>query len=230
MEVRHYPMFVSLHGRVCLVVGGGPVGERKIRVLLQYGAAVRLVAEDLTPWLQIQCKERAILLVGTTYAKGYLDHVDLVFAATSDLALNRMIADDAEKRKLWCNMATEPDLGSFIVPSIFHRGPLTLAISTGGASPAVAVLIKQKLEQDFGTEWVILLNLMALLRTSVQAKGLGSVQNQEIYRKVAGLPLLEWIQNREQTRVIQAVADICHPWVTPTELTQIWDEAWNLSS
>jgi precorrin-2 dehydrogenase/sirohydrochlorin ferrochelatase len=230
MHGRHYPIFVSLHGKVCLVVGGGPVGERKIRVLLHYGAAIRLVAEDFTPWLQTQCNEGTVLLIGKTYTKGCLDDVDLVFAATSDFALNREIAVDAETRKLWCNIATEPEWGSFIVPSIFQRGPLTMAISTGGASPAVAVGIREKLEQDFGTEWVVLLNLMALIRTTIQAKGLESVQNQEIYRQIAGLPLLEWIQKREQTQSIEAISDICHPWVGPMELELIWKEAWNQSS
>jgi precorrin-2 dehydrogenase/sirohydrochlorin ferrochelatase len=155
-----------------------------------------------------------------------LDEVDLVFAATSDLALNRAIAVDAQRRRLWCNMATEPKLGSFIVPSTFRRGPLSIAISTGGASPAVAVRIKQKLEHEFGREWTILLGLMALLRNAIQSKGLDTVGNQEIYRKVAELPLLEWIQNRDEIQPIQAISDICHPWVNLTELKQIWNEAW----
>ena len=196
----HIPMFVSLEKRVCLVVGGGPVAERKIRGLLQYGAAIRLVAEELTPWLQTQCDEGTVLLVGKTYTKDCLQDVDLVFAATSDFALNRVIAEDAAERRLWCNMATEPEPGSFIVPSIFQRGPLTIAISTGGASPAVAVRIRQKLEHEFGAEWIVLLNLMALLRAAIQAKGLESAQNQDIYRRIAELPLLEWIQNGREDR------------------------------
>jgi precorrin-2 dehydrogenase/sirohydrochlorin ferrochelatase len=223
-------MFVSLEKRVCLVVGGGPVGERKIRGLLQCEAVIRLIAEDLTPWLQSQCREGTVLLVGDTYAEGYLDDVSLVFAATNDFGLNRMIAADAEKCGLWCNMATEPDEGSFIAPSILRRGPLTIAISTTGASPAVAVRIKQKLEHDFGSEWILLLNLLALLRSAVQSKGLNTAQNQAIYRKVAGLPILEWIQKGEETQILQAISDTCHPWVGFMELKQIWNEAWKQSS
>ena len=226
MHAQYYPIFLALDKRVCLVVGGGPVGERKIRALLQYGAAIRLIAEDPTPWLKVQCDKGTILLVGRTYSKSFLKEVDLVFAATSDLALNRAIAVDAERQRLWCNMAAEPELGSFLVPSIFRRGPLSIAISTGGASPTVAVRIKEKLEHEFGAEWTILLGLMALLRKTIQSKGLESVQNQEIYRKVSELPLLEWIQNREETQTIQAISDICHPWIDLTELKRIWNEAW----
>lgn len=230
MRTQYYPMFVSLEKRVCLVVGGGPVGERKVRGLLQYGTAIRLVAEELTPWLQDQCDQGNVLLVGKTYREGYLEDVDLVFAATNDFAMNRVIAEDAESRRLWCNMATEPETGSFIVPSIFQRGPLTMAISTGGASPAMAVRIKRKLEDEFGAEWVIVLNLMTLLRATIQSKGLESAQNQKIYRKIAELPLPEWVRNGEETQVIEAIADSCQPWVSLTELKQIWNEAWKQSS
>jgi precorrin-2 dehydrogenase / sirohydrochlorin ferrochelatase len=230
MPTCYYPIFVSLEKRVCLVVGGGAVGERKIRGLLQCGAAIRLVAEDLTPWLQTQCHEGRVLLVGRAYTKGCLDDVDLVFAATSDFALNRLIAADAQNCRLWCNMGTEPEAGAFIVPSILRRGPLTIAISTSGASPAVAVRIRQKLEHEFGTEWIVLLKLMALLRTTIQSKGLTSAQNQEIYRNIAGLPLLEWIQNGQETRALQTISESCHPGVSFNELKQIWDEAWKQSS
>jgi precorrin-2 dehydrogenase/sirohydrochlorin ferrochelatase len=230
MHTHYYPMFVSLEKRVCLVIGGGSVGERKVRGLLQYGAAIRLLAEHLTPWLQAQCSKGTVLLVGKAYAKGHLDKVDLVFAATNDLTLNRQVARDAEECRLWCNMATEPEVGSFIVPSILRKGPLTIAISTGGASPAVAVQIKQKLAREFGEEWIVLLNLMALLRTSIQSRGSPSAQNQEIYRKIAELPLLEWIQNGEETQILQAISDNCHPWVNFMELKLIWDEAWKQSS
>ena len=169
-------------------------------------------------------------LASKSYTRDCLEGVDFVFAATSDFALNRRIAEDAENLRLWCNMATEPELGSFIVPSVFQRGPLTIAVSTGGASPAMAVRIRQKLEHEFGAEWTILLHFMTLLRTVIQKKGQESAQNQEIYRRIAELPLLEWIQNREKTLLVQAISDICRPWVTLTELEQIWNEAWKQSS
>jgi precorrin-2 dehydrogenase/sirohydrochlorin ferrochelatase len=230
MPSHYYPMFVSLEKRVCLVVGGGSVGERKIRGLLQNGAVIRIIAEDLTPWLQTQCDEGTVLLVGRTYTKDYLDDVDLVFAATNDFGMNRLIAADAARRRVWCNMATEPEAGSFIVPSMLRRGPLTIAISTAGASPAVAVRIRQKLEHEFGAEWIVLLNLMALLRTTIQSKGLKSAQNQEIYRNITELPLLEWIQNGEETQILRAISESCDPWVSFMELKQIWNEAWKQSS
>lgn len=230
MPAHYYPMFVSFDNRECLVVGGGPVGERKIRVLLQHGAAIRLVAENLTPWLKTQCDEGTVQLIGGTYTKDHLEDVDIVFAATGDPLLNRAIGADARQRKLWCNMATEPERGSFIVPSILQRGLLTIAISTGGASPALAVQIRQKLEHEFGVEWVVLLHMMALLRITIQSKGIGSAQNQEFYRRITELPLLKWIQRGEETKIVQAISDVCQPWINANELEQIWNEAWKRSS
>lgn len=212
------------------MVGGGVVAERKVRGLLQHGGKVQIIAEDLTPWLQTQCEEGTVLLVGKAYTRDHLREADLVFAASSDFALNRTIAEDAAQCRLWCNMATEPERGSFIVPSMLRRGPLTIAVSTGGASPAVAVRIRQKLEREFGTEWVILLELMALLRAAIHGKGLDTVQNQDIYRRIADLPLLEWIQHGDEDILVGAIAEICHPWLSLMDLTQIWNEAWKQSS
>jgi len=226
----HYPLFVNLERRVCLVVGGGAVAERKIRGIIQSGGSVRLVAEKLTPWLQAQHDEGTIQLLGPDYSRDQLQEVDLVFAATSDFALNRMIAEDADRCRLWCNMATEPDLGSFIVPSLLRRGPLTIAVSTSGTSPAMAVRIREQLEHEFGPEWMVLLELMARLRASIQAKGLATAQNQDIYRKLADLPLLEWIREEDTMALLEALAEVCHPWLGLMELTQIWNEAWKHSS
>ncbi|HQN18212.1 MAG TPA: bifunctional precorrin-2 dehydrogenase/sirohydrochlorin ferrochelatase [Syntrophobacteraceae bacterium] len=230
MNLPYYPMFVTLARRVCLVVGGGSVGERKTRSLLEYGCSVRLVAEFLTPWLQNQCAEGTVLLIGKTYTKPHLENVDLVFAATSDMETNRAIAADAEEQRIWCNMATEPEWGSFILPCVLRRGPLTIAISTGGASPAVAMQIKRKLEHEFGKEWIVMLQLMAMLRTTIQSKGLTSDQNQKLYHQIAGLPLLQWVLKQDQEQVLQAITNICHPWINRPELVQIWNEAWKHSA
>ncbi|GLI36050.1 precorrin-2 dehydrogenase/sirohydrochlorin ferrochelatase family protein [Desulforhabdus amnigena] len=227
METRYYPLFVSLDERLCLVVGGGSVGERKIRTLLRFGAKVLLVSTECTPWLKAQHEGGNIHLLGDVYDKNLLHGVDLVFAATSDKALNERIANDAHSLRVWCNMATDPEKGSFIVPSVFEQGPLTIAISTGGLSPAVARQIREKLEDQFGREWAIMLSFMGLLRKAIQSKGLKSDQNQLIFREMARLPLIGWIQNNQRDQAFQAIYDICGSWIGWDELTQLWNEAWN---
>jgi len=226
LTTEYYPIFLSLHERVCLVVGGGTVGERKIKGLLRAGATVRVVARDLTPWLEAQRGDGRISLIGASYQAGHLDGAELVFATTDDPELNRRIAAEARDRGLWCNMATDPALGSFVVPSVVRRGPLSIAVSTAGLSPAVAKLIREKLEEQFGPEWVGYLQFMGLLRTGIQSKGLDSSQNQALFRRIAGLPLTEWIKSARKDQAIEALREICHPWLSPDELNRFWNEIW----
>jgi precorrin-2 dehydrogenase/sirohydrochlorin ferrochelatase len=155
---------------------------------------------------------------------------DLVFATTSDSALNRRVAADAYARNIWCNMASEPRLGSFILPSIVERGPLSIAISTAGLSPALAKMIREKLESEFGPEWGFLLLFMGRLREMIQAKDLRSADNQRLYREIAHLPLAAWISGNRKELAVEAIANICRPVLGADELERVWDELWKAFS
>jgi len=223
-------MFVALDGRVCLVVGGGTVAERKIRGLLPSGAAIRIVARTLTSRLWEWVREGRVQYLGETYREDLLEEADLVFAATNDAGLNELVARQAGKRRLWCNTASSPELGSFIVPSVIDRGPLAIAVSTAGLSPAVARQIREKLEGEFGPEWVSFLEWMGRLRKLIRSKSLGSDQNQRLFREVSKLPLPGWIREGKKEEAFQAVLAVCDGWIRREELSRIWDELWNPSS
>lgn len=229
-SAKYYPMFVSLAGRVCLVIGGGTVAERKIRTLLQFGATIKVVAKELSAGLREEMDMGSLSWIARTYDASQLIGVDLVFAATSDASLNREIAAAARDRRLWCNLATNPELGSFIVPAILDKGPLTIAISTSGSSPALAKRIRERLEKEFGPAWGIFLDLMGALRVSIQLKGLGTSENQRIFREITELPILEWIEAGEHQRILEAIHDLCRQWLSRNELNQLWDTAWKQSS
>jgi precorrin-2 dehydrogenase/sirohydrochlorin ferrochelatase len=230
MDTQYYPVFLSLRGRKCLVVGGGAVGERKVRGLLGSGASIELVAERLTSWLEAECKDGRLALVGSRYREADLDAVDMVFAATNDAALNRRIAEDARKRRLLCNMATDPELGSFIVPSVFQCGALAVAISTMGLSPAMAKVIRKRIEKEFGPEWALSLELIGRVRSSVQAQGLEEAENARIFKAVAALPLPQWIRDGQHEAMIGELGMICGPWLNREKLDQLWNEIWQRSS
>ncbi len=225
-QTDRYPLFVSLDRRICLVVGGGSVAERKIRSLLSYGAIVRVVALKLNAWLESELKSHRIHFLGPEFREDYLDDIDLVFAATDDRELNSCIAKAARIRNKWCNMATDPELGSFIVPSVLQRGPLTIAVSTGGASPALAKRIREEMEKLFGQEWIIFLNLMGVLRRIIQEKGLESSENQRLFRNIAALPVPEWIAQERHEHLLDAIHLICQPLINRNELNRVWDEVW----
>jgi precorrin-2 dehydrogenase len=123
-ELQHYVACLDLHGRACLVVGSGPVADQKVAALVACGAVVE-VAEHYEPAL--------------------LDGVWLVVCANP--LLGERVFADAQERRIFCNVADLPELCSFILPAIHRRGPITVAVSTGGASPALA----QWLRNDFAT-------------------------------------------------------------------------------
>lgn len=229
LDTPYYPMYVSLEGRVCLVVGGGSVGERKVRSLLLCKAAVRLAGERLSLWLEEQVRSGEVSLAGSRYDSMQMEGADLVFAVTDDKDLNRRIAQDAHLRRIWCNMATDPDSGSFIVPSVFRRGPLTVAFSTGGFSPALAKRIREQFEQQFDTHWDLYLKLVGRLRLAVQSKDLVTDENQRIFRKLAALPVPAWLASQQVERILPAIHEICGSHLSWQELTQIWEELWNQS-
>jgi precorrin-2 dehydrogenase len=224
MFTRYCPLFVSLQGRLCLVVGGGQVAERKIRTMLPYGPSIRVVSRTLTTWLQEQCKQELIAHAGTHYHQRHLEGVHLVFAATDNPALNMQVATDAKERRTWCNMATDPQLGSMVVPAIVEQGPLTIAISTAGLSPSAARHIRQVLEQQFGPEWTPYLLLLGSIRTAIQRKNLGTDENQRMFREIVQLPLLQWLREGRQEAALEALNRLCQPWLTDTEIAAIWKE------
>jgi precorrin-2 dehydrogenase/sirohydrochlorin ferrochelatase len=131
---------LDLAGRPCLVVGGGEVGLEKARGLLAAGARVTVIAPELADELH----ELPVELVEASYARDDVRSYWLVVAATPDRAVNREVFDDCERLGIFCNVADDPELCSFILPAVHREGPIAVAVSTGGASPALA----QRLRAD----------------------------------------------------------------------------------
>jgi precorrin-2 dehydrogenase/sirohydrochlorin ferrochelatase len=226
----YYPLFLALDGLTCLVVGGGEVGERKIKTLLRHGANIRLVARELTPWLEQRGFEQSIFLAGSQYRREHLEGVSLVFAATSDMDLNRKIAADAREIGIWCNMASDPALGAFIVPSVVERGPLSIAVSTSGLSPAIAKALRLKLEREFGPEWEFFIGLLGALREHFQSKNIRDNDSRSLFGELAALPLPEWLKQGNREESFLRVSEICSSLIGKEELQPIWDSLWKVFS
>lgn len=224
--LRYYPLFVDIEGRTCLVVGGGAVGERKVRSLLRHGARVRLVARELTPWMDAERSAGRVILAGGEYDKSHLDGVALVFAATSDEALNRRVSGDARALGIWCNMASDPELGSSIVPSLVERGPLSIAVSTSGLSPALARRIRIKLEEEFGPEWEFFILLLGELRELFKSRNIEGKDSSRIFGELAARPVPEWLKEGRGQKAFEKVSEICAPLIGADELHPVWDKLW----
>lgn len=148
--MRRYPAFLELAGRRAVVVGGGSVAERKALSLLKAKAEVTIISPELTPRLSRLVDKGRVSHRARSYRRGDVKGTFLVVAATDSGAINARVADDAP---CLCNVVDAPELSNFIVPSVMDRGDLSIAVSTGGVSPALARSIRLELEKYYGPEF-----------------------------------------------------------------------------
>ncbi len=160
--MRYFPLFADLRGRRVLVVGGGEVAERKVRLLLEAGARIDIVARgivanELASWVG----DGLASWHAHEFHDSQLDGVTLAVAATSDAALNERVASAARARHLLCNVVDDAERSSFIVPAIVDRSPLVIAISSGGVAPVLARLARERIEVLFDESFGTLARLLA---------------------------------------------------------------------
>ena len=144
--MKHLPAFLDIKDRHCLVFGGGPVASRKVTNLLRAGAKVTVISPEVDKKVQQKADDNKITLVFRKYQETDIVRAFLVVAATNNSDVNREIAEAANKANILVNVADNPKLGSFIFPSVIDRSPVTIAVSTGGASPVLARQLRLRLE------------------------------------------------------------------------------------
>src|SRR5881227_3371407 len=160
LDTPFYMACLRLDGRRCLVVGGGEVGLEKVEGLLACGADVTLVAPDAGPELEELAREGSIRWEQRAFEPADLEGSFLAIASTDDTDVNIRVYEDAEARAMLVNVVDVPPLCNFILPAIVRTGPLAIAISTAGASPALAKRMKREIAEQFGEPYA---NLAILL-------------------------------------------------------------------
>jgi len=149
----YFPAFLDLRGRRCLVAGGGDVGERKARALLECGAHVIVASPTVTPGLAALAARGYIERRERTFRRSDLRGCALAVAATGERRVDEALAAMARRWHVLVNVVDRPDHCDFILPSVLRRGELQIAVSTGGRSPALAREIRRRLEGLFGPEY-----------------------------------------------------------------------------
>lgn len=194
-----FPLFLNLTYRLCVVVGGGAVGQRKASALLAAGGRVRLVCLEARPgelanphleWLQ------------EAYECRHLETASLVFAAATP-EINRRVVDDARQRGLWVNVADRPDDSDFILPATLRRGDLTIAVGTGGASPSLAQEIRDLLDHQFDDAFGRWVTLLAELRPLILERIADIEQRRMLFERLSHRGWLEQLR-REGTDAVRA--------------------------
>jgi precorrin-2 dehydrogenase / sirohydrochlorin ferrochelatase len=172
VDARVYPVALILKDRRCLVVGGGRVAEHKARGLLACEAEVHVVAKEvLAPMRALAGTASLAGIEERPYEHGEVAGYRLVVAATGDAQVNRAIYEDAEAAGVWANSADDPASCSFILPAVARQGPIAVAISTSGYSPALASWLKAHVVEHMGPEVAELAELLADLRAQLKQQG-----------------------------------------------------------
>jgi precorrin-2 dehydrogenase/sirohydrochlorin ferrochelatase len=166
----YYPAILDIAGRRALVVGAGSVGEGKIEGLLRGAAQVKVVSLTATDTVRRWADEGLIELELRAFRSEDLDGCFMVIAATEDNQTNVRVFEGAEARQMLCNVVDVTHLCNFILPSIVRRGDLAIAVSTGGASPAMARRIRIAIGQCYGDEYEIALQVLGSLREELKER------------------------------------------------------------
>ncbi|MGD0092936.1 MAG: bifunctional precorrin-2 dehydrogenase/sirohydrochlorin ferrochelatase [Planctomycetota bacterium] len=183
---RLYPASLDLRGVPVLVVGGGAVAARKAAALLAAQACLTVVAPDFARAFGALARQAGLKQVRRPFRASDLQGQTLVFAATDDLALNRHIADQARRRKLWVNVAAPGEAGNLQVPAALWRNSVCVAISTGGASAALARTLRERVAQAVGPEWGQLASLLEARRERILEQIAEPAARRGLLRRLAG--------------------------------------------
>ena len=165
----YYPLFVDLAGRACLVVGGGDIAEGKVQALLDAGANFNVVSPTLLASLAEAARAGALEHRQRAYRDGDLAGFALAFAATGEPTVNAAVAREGRRSGVWVNAVDDPAHCDFIVPAVLRRGALTVAVSTGGVSPALARAVREELEQHLGADYAALVDVAGEVRRELRA-------------------------------------------------------------
>jgi precorrin-2 dehydrogenase/sirohydrochlorin ferrochelatase len=204
----HYPVFLDLVGRLCIVVGCGPVAESKVRALLECGADVAVISPQAGEDLLQMSSDGLITVEQRGYVRGDLDGAFLVMCVGQPAEVGRAIHDEAVERTCLVNVSGAPELCNYLVPSTVSRGALQMAVSTGGVAPDAARLARARLEREFGEEWADYVRLSGEVRALVLARELDDDAKRELLRRAADSGWLERLTAGEALTAEVLVAEL----------------------
>ena len=203
------PIFLNIREQPCLVVGGGAVAARKTAMLLRAGGRVTVLAPALAADFDAYLEGGRVTYRATSFRPEDVNDYVIVIAATDDQAVNRAVADAAKAKRIAVNVVDQPELCSFIMPSIIDRSPLIVAVSSGGASPVLARLLRARLESLIPAGYGRLAALVATFRGAVKAR-FKTVERRRFWERVLQGPIAELVfsgRDSDARKALQATLD-----------------------
>jgi uroporphyrin-III C-methyltransferase / precorrin-2 dehydrogenase / sirohydrochlorin ferrochelatase len=203
--MKYLPIFYDLSVRPCLVVGAGDIAARKVRQLRKAEATVIVIAPDICDELKSLVDNNEIQYIAKRFSKEYLDDKMLVIAATNDQEVNKQVSELAQAKNIPVNVVDNPDLCSFIMPSIIDRDPVQIAISTGGASPVLARLLRARLETLIPASYGRLAQLMGKFREHVRQRYPHMQERRRFWENILQSPVAEMIYAGQDKSALAAL-------------------------
>ena len=203
--MKYFPFFMELSKQSILLIGGGEVAERKLDLLLKANASVTIVSPEFTSYIEELFVNKNINPVKDYYNIKYLTSASFAFviAATNDESLNEQVAKDANDNKILVNVVDKPKICDFIFPSILERGPITVAVSTGGASPVLARMLRTKLETMIPGAYGRLAKIVSENRIPVRKKLVNSKSNGIFWEQMLNGKFLELVLSGQDEEAIK---------------------------
>lgn len=207
-----FPIYLNLHERVCLVVGGGPVAERKVKSILECEGLVRLVSPLITPALAELYAQNRLSWEARNYLLDDLYNVFLAFICTDDYQLNRSIADDCRNRAIMVNVVDDPSNCDFFVPSVLRRDSLAVAISTEGRSPLFSRRLREELDELIPHDYGQLAEGLGRMRDYIKTLVADTNKRQKVYRLLLQPDILDLIRNSHEEMARERIEACISSW------------------
>jgi precorrin-2 dehydrogenase/sirohydrochlorin ferrochelatase len=205
----YYPIFLDIEGRAALIIGGGNVCARKAETMMSYGARVTVVSPEFTEEIEGWARAGSLEIRRKRYDEGDLDGANIVIASTDDQSVNEQIAADCRRRRIPVNVVDVTPLCEFIVPAIVDKGSITIAVSTGGKSPAIARTLKEDLQHLVGPEYTEINDVLGTLRESAKRVLPTDVDRKRFFDAIIALGVLGMLREGRREEAYRGIAEAC---------------------
>ena len=209
-----YPIVLNLTGRLVVIVGAGQVGRRKLESVLTAGVRVRVIdpmSSDIPPNPAVEYLQRP-------YRNEDLLGATLVFICTNDPIVNQSVAEDAATLSILSCRSDQSQNADFTLPAVLHRGNLTVAVSTGGGSPAMAALLRDEIAENVSDSWGIAVDIVAAIRRKRLTEGTQVQYNQEVLHNLLNQELIPLIAHKKVENIDQLLLSQFGPGFSLAEL------------
>jgi len=204
---NYYPIYLQLNQQPCIVIGGGKIAEGKVDGLLAADATVKIISPELTPHLHELVEQNKIEYVAREYQHGDLTGAFMVICATDKAEINHQVWQEGSANHQMVNVVDDTPRCNFIAAAILRKGDLSIAISTGGKAPALAVRLKERLEREIGPENERFLELAGKLRAPLAHHIPDFETRKKLWYEIVDSNVLDLLAHGEEAKAIELISE-----------------------